>query len=63
MDADGVISSTNRQALSDEERELYKKHHKAKSILINSISYSDYLKMSDKSSAKSLWILCALLMG
>ncbi|MCI33519.1 aspartyl-tRNA synthetase, partial [Trifolium medium] len=55
MDADGVISSANRKALMNEENELYKKHHKAKSILVNSISYLEYLKISDKSSAKSLW--------
>ncbi|MCI09282.1 aspartyl-tRNA synthetase [Trifolium medium] len=55
MHADGVISFVNRKALTNEEKELYKKHHKAKSILVNSISYSKYLKISDKSSAKSIW--------
>ncbi|MCI52937.1 TNP1, partial [Trifolium medium] len=33
MDVDGIISYANRKALTNEENELYKMHHKAKSIL------------------------------
>ncbi|MCI15234.1 TNP1, partial [Trifolium medium] len=32
MDADGVISSANRKVLTNEENELYKMHHRAKSM-------------------------------
>ncbi|MCH95921.1 hypothetical protein A2U01_0016904, partial [Trifolium medium] len=44
MDANGIISYANKKALTNEEKELYKMHHKTKSILVKSISYSDSQK-------------------
>ncbi|MCI06170.1 aspartyl-tRNA synthetase, partial [Trifolium medium] len=55
MDADGIISSVYRKALSDEEKELYRKLHKVKTLLTKFMSQSEYLKISNKSSAKSMW--------
>jgi len=41
-------------------KKLYKKHHKIRGILVAALTHTEYLKMSDKSTAKAMFTsLCA----
>ncbi|MCI42071.1 aspartyl-tRNA synthetase, partial [Trifolium medium] len=64
MDGYGVVSIANRKLFTDEQKKQYKKHLKVKSILTKSISHSEFLKISNKSSAKFIWdSLCSTYEG
>ncbi|MCI24063.1 aspartyl-tRNA synthetase [Trifolium medium] len=64
MDGDGVVIIANRKLFTEEQKKQYKKHNKVKSILTKSISHSEYLKISNKSSAKFIWdSLCSTYEG
>ena len=42
------------------QKKLYKKHHKIRGILLASIPRTEYMKMSDKSTTKTMFVsLCA----
>ena len=42
------------------QKKLYKKHHKIRGILVAALPHKEYLKMSDKSTAKAMFAsLCA----
>ncbi|MCI52383.1 serine/threonine protein kinase SRPK1, partial [Trifolium medium] len=64
MDGDSIVSTANRKLFTEDQKKQYKKHHKVMSILTKSISHSEFLKNSNKSSAKFIWdSLCSTYEG
>ncbi|MCH84802.1 aspartyl-tRNA synthetase [Trifolium medium] len=64
MDEEGVVSIANRKLFTAEQNKQYKKHHKVKSIFTKSISHSEFLKISNKSTAEFVWdSLCSTYEG
>ena len=55
LDENGRLDFETRQAFNDKEKKAYKKHHRVKDILIGCISHEEYLKISDKSTAKGIY--------
>jgi hypothetical protein len=55
LDENGRLDFEARQAFTDKEKKAYKKHHKVKDILIGCISHEEYLRITDKSTAKSIY--------
>src|SRR5580765_1771071 len=41
--------------MTEDQKKQFRNHHKAKTILLNSISYSEYEKITDKETAKSIY--------
>src|ERR1044072_765596 len=41
--------------MNEEQKKKFRNHHKARTILLNSISYSEYEKITDKETAKSIY--------
>jgi hypothetical protein len=44
-----------RSAMFDQQKKDFKNHHKAKTILLNVISYTEYEKITNRDSAKSIF--------
>lgn len=44
-----------RKSLSDAQRKIYRKHHRVCSILVEAFPHSEYIKIVDKSIAKSIF--------
>jgi len=62
LDEEGV--ALDRKAHTTEQKKLYKKHHLIKGILVAALPHKEYLKMSDKSTAKAMFTsLCATYEG
>jgi len=58
LDDEGV--ALDRRAHTAEQKKLYKKHHLIRGILVAALPHKEYLKMSDKSTAKTMFTsLCA----
>jgi len=58
LDKEGDV--IDRKKHTPTQKKLYKKHHKIKGILVASIPRTEYMKMSDKSTAKAMFAsLCA----
>jgi len=58
LDDEGV--ALDRRAHTAEQKKLYKKHHLIRGILVAALPHKEYLKMSDKSTAKAMFTsLCA----
>jgi len=58
LDEEGV--AIDRKKHTPAQKKLYKKHHKMRGILVASIPRTEYMKMSDKSTAKVMFAsLCA----
>ena len=58
LDEEGV--AIDRKKHTPAQKKLYKKHHKMRGILVASIPRTEYMKMSDKSTAKAMFAsLCA----
>ena len=53
LDEEGV--ALDRKAHTIEQKKLYKKHHLIKGILVAALPHKEYLKMSDKSTAKAMF--------
>ena len=53
VNAEGNISA--RSDMSDQQKKDFKNHHKARTILLNVISYTEYEKITNKDSAKSIF--------
>ena len=54
----------DRKAHTTEQKKLYKKHHMIRGILVAALPHKEYLKMSDKSTAKAMFTsLCSLYEG
>src|ERR1044072_4262083 len=41
--------------MTDDQKKTFKDHHKARTILLNAISYAEYKKITDKETAKSIY--------
>ena len=44
-----------RSKMTDDQKKLFKDHHKARTILLNAISYNEYEKITNKETAKSIY--------
>ena len=53
LDEEGV--ALDRKAHTTEQKKLYKKHHTIRGILVVALPHKEYLKMSDKSTAKAMF--------
>jgi len=61
LDEEGA--ALDRKAHTAEQKKLYKKHHTIRGILVAVLPHKEYLKMSDKSTPKAMFIsLCSLSM-
>src|ERR1044072_321834 len=45
----------SRSKMTDDQKKTFKNHHKAITILLNTISYAEYEKITNKESAKSIF--------
>ena len=62
LDEEGA--ALDRKAHTAEQKKLYKKHHTIRGILVAALPHKEYLKMSDKSTAKAMFTsLCSLYDG
>jgi len=62
LDEEGA--ALDRKAHTAEQKKLYKKHHTIRGILVAALPHKEYLKMSDKSTAKAMFtLLCSLYEG
>src|ERR1044072_7025312 len=52
-DTEGKVIS--RSKMTDDQKKLFKDHHKARTILLNAISYAEYEKITNKETAKSIF--------
>jgi len=58
LDEEGA--AIDKKKYTPEQKKLYKKHHKIRGILVIAIPKAEYMKMSDKSTAKTMFAsLCA----
>jgi len=58
LDEEG--DAIDRKKHTPEQKKLYKKHHKIRGSLVTAIPKAEYMKMSDKSTAKAMFAsLCA----
>jgi len=58
LDEEGAAIDRNKHTPA--QKKLYKKYHKIRGILVASIPYTKYMKMSDKSTTKEMYAsLCA----
>ncbi|KAK2427626.1 hypothetical protein QL285_026194 [Trifolium repens] len=55
LDEKGRLSVEERKKFTPTDKKQYKKHHKVKDLLIGCISHDEYLKITDKSTAKSIY--------
>jgi len=60
LDEEGV--ALDRKAYTAEQKRLYKKHHLIRGILVAALPQREYLKMSDKSTARLCSHLCVQIM-
>src|ERR1044072_1875581 len=44
-----------RSKMTDDQKKLFKDHHKARTILLNATSYNEYEKITNKGTAKSIY--------
>ncbi|WJX48740.1 25S rRNA (cytosine(2870)-C(5))-methyltransferase [Trifolium repens] len=64
LDEKGKLSVEERKKFTPTDKKAYKKHHKVKDILIGCISHDEYLKITNKSTAKSIYdSLCSTYEG
>src|ERR1044072_2030005 len=52
-DTDGKIIP--RSQMTEDQKKLFKDHHKARTILLNAISYNEYEKITNNGTAKSIY--------
>src|ERR1044072_4588337 len=52
-DTDGKIMP--RSQMTEDQKKLFQDHHKARTILLNAISYNEYEKITNKGTAKSIY--------
>jgi hypothetical protein len=55
MDEEGVVSYENRKSFTPEQKKEYKKHHLVKGMMTNTLAHDEYLKIFNKTSAKTIW--------
>jgi len=60
LDLDEVRATVDRKKHTPAQKKMYKKHHKIRGSLVLDIPRAEYMKMSDKSTAKAMFdSLCA----
>lgn len=52
---DGSGIKVERRMMTNKQKKDYKNHHKTRTILLNSISYTDYEKITNKDTTKSIF--------
>src|ERR1044072_3113432 len=52
---DSEGKAISRSQMTDSQKKTFKDHHKARTILLNVISYAEYDKITDKETAKSIF--------
>ena len=57
LDEEGAV--VDRKKHTPAQKKLYKKHHKIRGSLVLAIPRAEYMKMSDKSTTKAMFALCA----
>ena len=55
LDLDEEGAAIDRKKYTPEQKKLYKKHHKIRGSLVTAIPRAEYMKMSDKSTAKVMF--------
>lgn len=61
---DGVGMLADRKSLTHAQKKIYRKHHRVRRILVDALPHSEYLKILNKSSAKTIFeSLCATYEG
>jgi hypothetical protein len=55
MDEEGIVSNANRKYFIPDQKKQYKKHHRVKGIMASALTHDEFLKIVDKSSAKTIW--------
>ncbi|KAK2417153.1 hypothetical protein QL285_039485 [Trifolium repens] len=64
LDEKGKLSIEERKKFTPTNKKLYKKHHKVKDLFIGCITHDEYLKITDKSTDKSIYdSLCSTYEG
>ena len=64
FEVDGVGMVTNRNNLTPAQKKVYIRYHRVRVILVESLPYSDYIKIIDKSTAKTIFeSLCSTYEG
>jgi len=54
----------DRKKLTATQKKIYKKHHKVRGILVEALPHAEYMKIRDKSTAKSVFeSLCSTYEG
>jgi len=53
LDEEGAV--VDRKKHTPAQKNMYKKHHKIRGSLVLDIPYAEYMKMSDKSTAKTMF--------
>lgn len=60
----GVGMVSGRKSLTPDQKKIYRKHHRVRGILVDDLPHSDYIKIIDKSTAKTIFeSLCATYEG
>jgi hypothetical protein len=54
IDDEGIVRNLYRKLFTAERKKEYKKHHTVKNMLVGAITHAEYLKITNKSSAKSI---------
>src|SRR4030067_2120365 len=56
--------STDRKSLTEAQKKVYKKHHRARGIIIDAIQHEEFMRICNKSTAKSIYdSLCSTYEG
>ena len=55
MDLDEEGDAVDRKKHTPAHKRMYKKHHKIRGSLVTTIPRAEYMKMSDKSTAKAMF--------
>ena len=52
---DSVGMVVDRKTLTPTQKKIYRKHHRVRGILVDALPHAEYLKIIDKSSAKTIF--------
>ena len=53
VDVEGMV--VDRKSLTEDQRKIYRKHHIAHGILVEVLPHSEYTKIVDKSTTKTIF--------
>ena len=64
IEVDDEGKCADRKRLTDEQKKIYKKHHRVRGIMCDAIPHEEFMKISNKSSAKTIFeSLCSSMKG